>query len=160
MSKIAILMGSESDMPIVKHCVDTLDEFSIKYTVKVLSAHRTPDQTVKFAKHAEKSGIRVIIAAAGGAAHLAGVLAAHTTLPVIGIPIETQALGGIDSLFSVVQMPAGIPVACMAIGKSGAKNAAILAAQILALSDTKIKNKLKLHKKKLAGTSLRGSPKG
>ncbi len=160
MNKIAVLMGSKSDMPTVQYCLDILDEFSIKYIVKVLSAHRTPTETARFAREAHKKGIKVIIAAAGNAAHLAGVLASHTILPVIGIPIENKSLAGIDALFSTVQMPGGIPVACMAIGSSGAKNAAILAIQILALSDKKLQKKLAGYKKKLSRTSLRGSPKG
>lgn len=149
MAKVAVIMGSESDMPTVQYCLDILDEFKIPYIVKVLSAHRTPNQTAKFAKEAHKKGIKVIIAAAGMAAHLAGALASRTTLPVIGIPIESKSLAGIDALFSTVQMPGGVPVACMAIGKSGAKNAAIFAAQILALSDTKLQKRLLSYKKKL-----------
>ena len=150
MAKVAVVMGSKSDMPTVQYCLDILDEFGVRYIVKVLSAHRTPKETTEFAQGAQKNGIKVIIAAAGMAAHLAGVLAAHTTLPVIGIPIESKSLAGIDALFSTVQMPGGVPVACMAIGSSGAKNAAILTAQILALSDKKLQKKLMAHKKKLA----------
>ncbi len=155
MAKVAIIMGSKSDMPTVQHCLDILDGFKIDYTVKVLSAHRTPNETARFTKGAKDKGIKVIIAAAGMAAHLAGACASHTTLPVIGIPIESKSLAGIDALFSTVQMPGGIPVACMAIGSSGAKNAAILAAQILALSDKKLQKKLTTHRKKLARKVLK-----
>ena len=154
--KVAVIMGSKSDIPTVQHCLDILDEFGISYIVKVLSAHRTPNETIRFIKQAQRRGIKVIIAAAGGAAHLAGVLASHTILPVVGIPIENKSLAGIDALFSTVQMPGGTPVACMAIGSPGAKNAAILAAQILALSDVKIHRKLVSYKKKLARRVLRG----
>jgi 5-(carboxyamino)imidazole ribonucleotide mutase len=153
--KIAIMMGSKSDMEIMNNCTDTLKKFGIEADVRVLSAHRTPKQTMAFAGKAQKKGYKVIIAAAGGAAHLAGVVAAHTTLPVIGVPIETKALAGIDSLFSTVQMPSGIPVACMAIGKAGAVNAAIFAAEILALNDKLIRNRLDKHKKALAEAVLR-----
>ena len=155
MAKVAIIMGSKSDMPTVQYCLDILNEFGINYIVKVLSAHRTPNETARFTKEAKDKGIKVIIAAAGMAAHLAGVCASHTTLPVIGIPIESKSLAGIDALFSTVQMPGGIPVACMAIGSSGAKNAAILAAQILALSDKKLQKKLTAHRKKLARKVLK-----
>jgi 5-(carboxyamino)imidazole ribonucleotide mutase len=150
MAKVAVVIGSESDMPTVQYCLDILDEFGISYILKVLSAHRTPEQTQEFAKSAREKGVKVIIAAAGMAAHLSGVLASNTTLPVVGIPVENESLAGIDALFSTVQMPGGVPVACMAIGKAGAKNAAIFAARILALSDKKIHNKLIAHKKKLA----------
>ncbi|MBN1405295.1 MAG: 5-(carboxyamino)imidazole ribonucleotide mutase [Candidatus Omnitrophica bacterium] len=155
MSRVAIIMGSKSDMPTIQYCLDTLDEFGIKYVVKVLSAHRTPKETAKFTKGAQKNGIKIIIAAAGMAAHLAGAVAANTTLPVIGIPIESKSLAGIDALFSTVQMPGGIPVACMAIGTAGAKNAAVLAVQILSLSDRKLQNRLSAYKKKLARKVLK-----
>jgi phosphoribosylaminoimidazole carboxylase PurE protein len=148
----AVIMGSKSDMPIVQYGLDILYKFGISYDVKVLSAHRTPEQTIRFAKDARKNGYKVIIAAAGGAAHLAGVVAAHTTLPVIGIPIETQALGGVDSLFSTVQMPSGTPVACMAIGKSGAINASLFAIEILALEKQDLQKKLLIHKRSLAAS--------
>jgi len=146
---VSVIMGSDSDLPIMKSAADTLDKFGIPHEVKVLSAHRSPEDTAVFAKRAGLRGIRVIIAGAGGAAHLAGVVASLTTLPVIGVPIETKYLKGIDSLFSTVQMPSGVPVASMSIGSSGAKNAGVLAAQILALSDKKIEKKLILHKRKL-----------
>ena len=132
---VAILMGSDSDAPILKPCADVLREFKIPFVAKVLSAHRTPDETVSFVKAAKKNGIKVIIAAAGGAAHLAGVAAANTPLPVIGIPVETSSLKGLDSLLSTVQMPSGTPVATVAVGPGGVRNAAFLAARILALQD-------------------------
>jgi phosphoribosylaminoimidazole carboxylase PurE protein len=150
MKKIAIIMGSKSDLPVMSEAEKLLGDFGIEAEVKVLSAHRTPAATISYAGSAQAKGLKVIIAGAGGAAHLAGVIAAHTTLPVIGVPMETRHLKGIDSLFSTVQMPSGVPVATMAIGKSGAKNAAILAAQILALDDAKLQKKLQAFKKKLA----------
>jgi len=148
--KIAVIMGSKSDLSTVEETLKILKDFSVGYEVKVLSAHRTPDLTSDFAKKAENKGIEVIIAAAGGAAALAGVIASHTNLPVVGIPIETKSLQGIDSLLSVVQMPSGIPVATMAIGKAGAKNAAIFALRVLALKDKNIKRKLQSARKKQA----------
>ena len=129
-----------------------LKDFGVKTEVRVLSAHRTPLATINYAVAAKQRGLKVIIAGAGGAAHLAGVIAAHTTLPVIGVPMTTTHLKGIDSLFSTVQMPSGVPVATMAIGKSGAKNAAILAVQILALDDEKLQKRLVQFKKKLAAS--------
>jgi 5-(carboxyamino)imidazole ribonucleotide mutase len=152
--KVAIMMGSKSDMEIMDHCAQTLKKFGIEADMRVLSAHRTPKQTIAFAGKARKKGYKIIIAAAGGAAHLAGVVSAHTTLPVIGVPIETKSLAGIDSLFSTVQMPAGIPVACMAIGKAGAVNAAIFAAEILALENRQIHKNLDSHKADMAKTVL------
>jgi phosphoribosylaminoimidazole carboxylase PurE protein len=146
---ISVIMGSDSDLDIMKEAVGVLKEFGIPHEVKVLSAHRSPEMTSMYAKKAEDKGIKVIIAGAGGAAHLAGVVASHTTLPVIGVPMDTKALKGIDSLLSTVQMPSGIPVATLAIGKAGAKNAGLLAAEILGLNDKAIKNKLKAFKKKL-----------
>ena len=153
--QVAVMMGSRSDMDIMQHCVDTLKRFGIEADVRVLSAHRTPKQTILFASRAQKKGYKLIIAAAGGAAHLAGVVSAHTTLPVIGVPIETKSLAGLDSLFSTVQMPSGIPVACMAIGKAGAVNAGIFAAEILALSDKSLKDRLDNHKKSLSESVLK-----
>lgn len=147
---VAIVMGSESDLETMREAKLALDEFGIKSEVKVMSAHRSPKATVEFALGARAKGIKVIIAGAGGAAHLAGVIAAHTTLPVIGVPIETKSLKGLDSLLSTVQMPKNVPVATLAIGKAGARNAGILAAQILALSDKKIADKLANFKKQLA----------
>ena len=149
MPKVSVIMGSDSDLPIMKSAVGALKEFGIPFEVKVLSAHRSPEEVARFAKNARVRGIEVIIAGAGGAAHLAGVIASLTTLPVIGVPMETKVLKGIDSLFSTVQMPSGIPVATVAIGPSGAKNAGILACQILSLKDKGLEKKLILHKKKL-----------
>ncbi len=145
-SIISIIMGSQSDLEIVRGAVDLLKEFSIKFEVRVLSAHRSPKELVKYVEGSTKKGVKVFIAAAGGAAALAGVVAAHTIVPVIGIPIETQSLKGMDSLLSIVQMPAGIPVASMAIGKAGAKNAAIFALEILGISDKDIASKLLRYK--------------
>lgn len=147
---ISIIMGSESDLETVQSALDILKEFKVSFEAKVLSAHRTPKEVAKYVEIAPKRGVKVFIAAAGGAAALAGVVAAHTILPVIGIPIETKSLKGMDSLLSTVQMPGGIPVACMAIGRAGAKNAAILALQILALSDIKLRGKLAAYKKQMA----------
>lgn len=149
MHKISILMGSESDLETVNEAVNVLNAFKVNFEAKVLSAHRTPKEVVKYVESAAKKGTKVFIAAAGMSAALAGVVAAHTTLPVIGIPIETKNLKGIDSLLSTVQMPPGIPVACMAIGKAGARNAALFALEILGISDAKIKAKLINHKKQM-----------
>ena len=132
-----------------------LKSFGVSCDVKVLSAHRTPKQTIEFTSTAAAKGYKVIIAAAGGAAHLAGVIAAHTILPVIGVPIETKALGGVDSLFSTVQMPSGIPVGCMAIGKAGSVNASIYAVEVLALENKSLQKKLEKHKKSLAAKVLK-----
>ncbi len=143
-------MGSDSDLEIMREAAKPLDEFGIAYEIDVTSAHRSPARTSEFARSAAGRGIKVIIAGAGGAAHLAGVIAAETTLPVIGVPIPSTPLGGLDSLLATVQMPAGIPVATVAIGKSGATNAGILAAQILALTDAGIASKMRAHKDKLA----------
>jgi len=143
MATVAILMGSDSDVEQLKGCGEVLKQFNVSYVARVLSAHRTPDDAVEFVKNAKNDGTRVFICAAGGAAHLAGVVAAHTELPVIGIPIQTPALGGMDSLLSTVQMPAGTPVATVAIGAGGARNAAFLAVRILALSDEKLSKALK-----------------
>jgi len=148
--QVSIVMGSDSDLEIMNDCAKSLESFGIPYEIDVTSAHRAPRKTAKFASEAAGRGIKVIIAAAGGAAHLAGVIAAETTLPVIGVPIPSTSLQGMDSLLATVQMPAGIPVATVAIGKAGATNAAILAAQIIALSDAEMANKMKAHKEKLA----------
>ncbi len=147
---VAIVMGSDSDLEIMREAGKALDEFGIAYEMDVTSAHRSPARTGEFARTAAERGIRVIIAGAGGAAHLAGVIAAESTLPVIGVPIPSTSLGGLDSLLATVQMPAGIPVATVAIGKAGATNAGILAAQMLALSDPEIARRMKAHKEKLA----------
>jgi phosphoribosylaminoimidazole carboxylase PurE protein len=147
---VSIVMGSDSDLEIMREAGKALEDFGIAYEMDVTSAHRSPDRTAEYARGAAQRGVRVIIAGAGGAAHLAGVIAAHTTLPVIGVPIPSTSLNGLDSLLATVQMPAGIPVATVAIGKPGATNAGILAAQILGLSDEDIGQKLKDYKKKLA----------
>jgi len=146
---ISIIMGSQSDLETVQETINLLKDFKVGFEVKVLSAHRAPKELAKYVENASKRGIRVFIAAAGGAAALAGVVASHTVLPVIAIPIETKSLKGLDSLLSTVQMPAGIPVACMAIGKSGAKNAAIFALEILGSTDKKIQAKLIAYKNKM-----------
>ncbi len=143
MSEIAIVMGSKSDLISLKGAFDTLNSFKIGFTARVISAHRTPDAAADFAKHAEAEGFRVIICAAGMAAHLAGVIAAHTTLPVIGIPMASEPFNGFDALLAMVQMPPGIPVATVTAGKAGAKNAALLAVSILALSNPELAAKLK-----------------
>jgi 5-(carboxyamino)imidazole ribonucleotide mutase len=147
---VSIVMGSDSDLEIMREAGKALDDFGIAYEMDVTSAHRSPDRTADYARKAASQGIRVIIAGAGGAAHLAGVIAAHTTLPVIGVPIPSTSLQGMDSLLATVQMPAGIPVATVAIGKPGATNAGILAAQILALADASVAKKLEAHKEKLS----------
>jgi len=145
--KIAIIMGSISDEPIMKQASDTLKGFAVEYEVHILSAHRMPNKTREFASNISKSGISIVIAGAGKAAHLPGVIASYTTVPVIGVPIRTSDLGGMDSLLSIVQMPSGVPVACVAI--NGAKNAAILAIEILALTDRDINERLQKFKKNL-----------
>ena len=139
---VAIIMGSDSDLPIVEAVFSILDSFGVNYTKNVMSAHRTPHDVIEFIKNSENNGCKVFIAAAGMAAHLAGALAAHTVRPVIGIPIESGGMGGIDSLLSTVMMPPGVPVATVAVGKSGAKNSAILAIQILATSNDELQQKL------------------
>jgi phosphoribosylaminoimidazole carboxylase PurE protein len=147
---VGIIMGSDSDFPMMSEAGKTLDKFGIVYEMQVLSAHRTPAKSQEYAATAASRGLKVIIAAAGAAAHLAGVIAASTTLPVIGVPMATSTLNGLDALLSTVQMPGGIPVATMAIDKAGAMNAAIFAAEILALSDAGIAQKLVAHKEELA----------
>ncbi len=148
--RVSIVMGSDSDLDIMREAAKALEEFGIEYEMDVTSAHRSPERTAEYARKAAARGIRVIIAGAGGAAHLAGVIAAHTSLPVIGVPIPSTSLQGMDSLLATVQMPAGIPVATVAIGKPGATNAGILAAQILGLSSEPLTKKLAEHKEKLA----------
>ena len=148
--QVSIVMGSDSDLEIMREAAKALDEFGIAWEMDVTSAHRSPDRTADYARKAAERGIRVIIAGAGGAAHLAGVIAAHTTLPVIGVPIPSTSLQGMDSLLATVQMPAGLPVATVAIGKPGATNAGILAAQIIAGADAEVARKLQAHKEKLA----------
>lgn len=146
---VTIVMGSDSDLDIMKAAKEVLDEFDVGSEVIISSAHRTPDATAKLAKDAASRGIKVIIAGAGYAAHLAGVIAANTTLPVIGVPLDVSSLNGLDSLLSTVQMPAGIPVATMTIGKAGAKNAAIFALEILALSDDQIADELQKYRSEM-----------
>lgn len=146
---VSIVMGSDSDLEIMREAANTLHDFGIPHEIDVTSAHRSPARTSEFARAAAGRGVKVIIAGAGGAAHLAGVIAAETTLPVIGVPIPSSSLQGLDSLLATVQMPAGIPVATLAIGKAGATNAGILAAQILALSDERLAQKMREHKQKL-----------
>jgi 5-(carboxyamino)imidazole ribonucleotide mutase len=140
--KVAVIMGSQSDWPTMKHAADTLKELNVACEPRIISAHRTPDRLVSFAKGAKDEGFQVIIAGAGGAAHLPGMTAAFTALPVFGVPVQSQALSGQDSLLSIVQMPAGIPVGTLAIGKAGAVNAALLAAAVLALSDADLAQRL------------------
>ena len=140
--KVGIIMGSMSDWPTMKHAADVLAELQIAYEAKVVSAHRTPDRLYEYAKNAKGRGLKVIIAGAGGAAHLPGMTASMTTLPVLGVPMATKALSGQDSLLSIVQMPAGVPVGTLAIGKAGATNAGLLAAQILALDDDDLAGRL------------------
>ena len=147
---VSIVMGSDSDFEIMREAGKALDDFGINYEIDVTSAHRSPDRTADYARNAAGRGIRVIIAGAGGAAHLAGVIAAHTTLPVIGVPIPSTPLNGLDSLLATVQMPAGIAVATVAIGKPGATNAGILAAQIIALGDSSVAKRLEVHKQRMA----------
>ena len=149
MALVGVIMGSDSDLAIMKETISQLKAFGITYEVKILSAHRVPDETARYAREARKKGLKIIIAGAGAAAHLAGVVASHTTLPVIGVPLEGSPLKGIDALCSTVQMPAGVPVATMGIGKSGAKNAAILACEILALKDKKMEKRLISLKKEM-----------
>jgi 5-(carboxyamino)imidazole ribonucleotide mutase len=139
---VAVIMGSKSDWETMKHTCDILDQLEVPYEKKVVSAHRTPDLMFDFAENARVRGIKVIIAGAGGAAHLPGMVAAKTTLPVIGVPVQSKALNGMDSLLSIVQMPAGVPVATVAIGKAGATNAGLLAAQIVSITDSKIQERL------------------
>ena len=149
-NRISIIMGSQSDLETLKEAIGLLKEFKVGFEVKVLSAHRSPKELAAYLEASPKRGTKVFIAAAGGAAALAGVIASHTTLPVIGIPIETKSLKGLDSVLSTVQMPAGIPVASMAIGKAGAKNAAIFALEILGINDKSIQSKLSTYKKDMA----------
>lgn len=141
--QVGVIMGSKSDWPTMEHAVAMLDKLGVTHEVRVVSAHRTPDLLFEYAKTAEARGLQVIIAGAGGAAHLPGMAASQTCLPVLGVPVESQALKGMDSLLSIVQMPGGVPVATLAIGKAGATNAGILAAQIVALQDSKVAAALK-----------------
>jgi 5-(carboxyamino)imidazole ribonucleotide mutase len=147
MALISIIMGSKSDFTTMKHACEMLNQFDVKYETKVVSAHRTPKRLYEFCESAKKRGIKIIIAGAGGAAHLPGMAAAITDLPVLGVPVESKALKGLDSLLSIAQMPAGIPVGTLAIGEAGAKNAALFAVAILALSDVKLAKKLEKFRK-------------
>jgi 5-(carboxyamino)imidazole ribonucleotide mutase len=157
---VGIIMGSQSDWPTMKHAADVLTELGVAFETKIVSAHRTPERLYSFAKGAKVSGLKVIIAGAGGAAHLPGMTASMTTLPVLGVPVETKALKGQDSLYSIVQMPAGVPVGTLAIGEAGAKNAGLLAAQILALADSALAERLdgwrKRHTSEVAETPAQG----
>jgi len=144
--KVGIIMGSQSDWPTMQHAADTLTALDVPHEVRIVSAHRTPDRMARYAKDARARGLCVIVAGAGGAAHLPGMCAAYTTLPVLGVPMQTHALDGMDSLLSIVQMPAGIPVGTLAIGRAGAVNAALLAAAILSLSDAALAARLDAHR--------------
>ncbi len=148
MPEVGIILGSDSDLPKIKECFSILEEFGVPFEVIVSSAHRTPERTKEWAKQAADRGIKVIIAAAGGAAHLPGVIASFTTIPVIGVPIETKLMGGIDSVLSILQMPAGIPVATMPVGRSGGANAALFAVSILSLIQPEYGTKLKAYREK------------
>ncbi len=148
--RVAILMGSDSDLEVMNEGARILDEFGIAYEIKVLSAHRCPEDLVEYVRQAPGQGVEIFICGAGGAAHLAGAVAAHTTRPVIGVPLNATPLGGFDSLLATVQMPAGTPVATVAVGKPGSRNAALLACQILALGDRTLAPKLEAYKKKMA----------
>jgi 5-(carboxyamino)imidazole ribonucleotide mutase len=149
-ARVGIVMGSDTDYPMMSEAGKTLEQFGIAYEMEVLSAHRTPERAHEYAKSAASRGLKILVAAAGAAAHLAGVMAANTTLPVIGVPMATSTLNGLDALLATVQMPGGIPVATMAIDKAGAVNAAIFAAEILGLGDPEIARKLVAHKENLA----------
>lgn len=150
---VGIIMGSDSDLPVMKEAASVLDEFNIIYEIKIVSAHRTPNLMAEYGMSAHKRGIKVIIAGAGGSAHLPGMIASHSPLPVIGVPVKSKSLDGMDSLLSIVQMPGGVPVATVAI--NGAKNAGILAAQIIANIDSEILDKIISYKKKLEIESIR-----
>jgi len=148
--KVAILVGSRSDYEVAKETSEILDEFKVSHTLEITSAHRSPERTLKLVRAFEEKGVEVFIAVAGKAAHLAGFVAAHTIRPVIGVPVRDSAVGGLDALLSTVQMPRGVPVATMGLGKSGASNAALLAVKILALENESLKKKIMVYKKKLA----------
>ncbi len=150
MKQIGIILGSDSDLPKIKNCFSILEEFGVEFDLIVSSAHRTPEKTVEWVSSARERGLKVIVAGAGGAAHLPGVVAAHTTLPVLGIPIETKIAGGLDSMLSIIQMPAGIPVAAMPAGSAGGANAALFALSILSVTDIGIAEKLSLYRKSMA----------
>ncbi|OCA82945.1 5-(carboxyamino)imidazole ribonucleotide mutase [Pseudobacillus wudalianchiensis] len=155
--EVGVIMGSTSDWETMKHACDILEELGISFEKKVVSAHRTPDLMFQYAESAREKGLKVIIAGAGGAAHLPGMVAAKTTLPVIGVPVQSKALNGMDSLLSIVQMPGGVPVATVAIGKAGATNAGLLAAQILSTTNQEVALKLEERRKKIEETVLESS---
>ena len=155
--KIGVIMGSKSDWETMRHACDILDELKIPYEKKVVSAHRTPDYMFEYADQAEKRGLAVIIAGAGGAAHLPGMVASKTLLPVIGVPIQSQALNGMDSLLSIVQMPGGVPVATVSIGKAGATNAGLLAAQMLGITDKELMKRIDARRLKMKEMALESS---
>lgn len=155
--EVAVIMGSTSDWETMKFACESLDELGVAYEKRVVSAHRTPDLMFDFAEQARGRGIKVIIAGAGGAAHLPGMVAAKTTLPVIGVPVQSKALNGLDSLLSIVQMPGGIPVATTAIGKAGATNAGLLAAQMLSMYDNKVAERLEKKRQQMTETALESS---
>lgn len=154
MPQIGIILGSDSDLPKIKTCFEILEKFEVEFDIIISSAHRTPEQTKEWVNGAKGRGIKVIIAAAGGAAHLPGVVASHTTLPVIGVPIETNIAGGMDSILSIIQMPQGIPVAAMPSGKAGGGNAALFALSILSLLDEKINSNLQKYRKEMADSVI------
>ncbi|EGL16328.1 MULTISPECIES: 5-(carboxyamino)imidazole ribonucleotide mutase [unclassified Paenibacillus] len=156
-ARVGVIMGSKSDWETMKHACDVLDEFGIPYEKKVVSAHRTPDLMFQYAEQAAERGLRVIIAGAGGAAHLPGMVAAKTELPVIGVPVKSRALNGLDSLLSIVQMPAGIPVATVAIGEAGAANAGLLAAQIFGAFEPELQNKVRERRERIKAQVLEAS---
>ncbi|WP_122645148.1 5-(carboxyamino)imidazole ribonucleotide mutase [Enterococcus mediterraneensis] len=154
---VSVIMGSTSDWETMRHSCEILEELAIPFEKKVVSAHRTPDEMFQFAENARENGIKVIIAGAGGAAHLPGMVAAKTTLPVIGVPVQSRTLNGLDSLLSIVQMPGGVPVATTAIGKAGAINAGLLAAQMLSMYDLEVAEKLAKHREKMRETVMESS---
>lgn len=157
--QVGVIMGSQSDWETMKHACDLLDELGIEYEKKVVSAHRTPDLMFEYAERAAERGLRVIIAGAGGAAHLPGMVASKTVLPVIGVPVKSSTLNGLDSLLSIVQMPAGVPVATMAIGQAGAANAGLMAAQIIGAFDSEVQNQVALRRTRIRDTVLESSDK-
>ena len=159
MALVGIVMGSDSDWPLVSKAVDVLRSFDVPFEVRVISAHRTPDLAFEYAKTAEERGLKVILSAAGGAAHLGGVLAAHTILPVIGIPVAAGALNGLDALYATLQMPAGIPVATVTLGSAGPTNAALLAIQILSTADEALREKFRTYKEGLREKVRKGNEK-
>ncbi len=154
---VGIIMGSKSDWPTMEHAAKVLEEFGVEYEAEVVSAHRTPDKMMQYAESAKKRGLKIVIAGAGGAAHLPGMVAAKTSLPVLGVPVRSKALDGLDSLLSIAQMPAGIPVATFAVGEAGAKNAGLFAVAVLALQDKALAKKLELFRAAQTKSVLKGS---